>query len=72
MYVVCLEHLERAIDEFVDEYEMPPDVHLLSDITFTEWTAPRPKLNLPLHFSHNSSNAFNRFCSIFLTLIFIF
>lgn len=40
MYVVCLEHLERAIDEFVDEYEMPPDVHLLSDITFTEWTAP--------------------------------
>lgn len=41
MYVVCREHLERSIDEFVDEYEMPPDVHLLSDITFTEWTAPQ-------------------------------
>ena len=40
MYVTCDEHLDRAIDEFVDEYEMPPDVHLLKDITFTQWTAP--------------------------------
>lgn len=23
MYVVCSEHLEQAIDEFVDVYEMP-------------------------------------------------
>ena len=40
MYVVCREHLEHAIDELVDEYEMSPDIHLLSDITFTQWTAP--------------------------------
>lgn len=41
MYVVCEEHLDQAIDEFVDDYEMPPDIHLLSEITFTEWTAPQ-------------------------------
>lgn len=40
MYVVCGEHLEQAIDEFVEAYEAPPDIHLLSEIIFTEWTAP--------------------------------
>ena len=40
MYVVCEEHLEDAIDEFVDQFEDAPDIHLLKDITFTQWTAP--------------------------------
>lgn len=40
MFIVCSEHLEQAIDEFVEAYESSPDIHLLSDITFTEWTAP--------------------------------
>ncbi len=40
MFVVCSEHLEQAIDEFVDAYESPPDIHLLAEIIFTEWTAP--------------------------------
>jgi len=40
VYVVCREHLEEAIDEFVDVYEMPPDIYKLNDITFTKWTAP--------------------------------
>lgn len=40
MFTVCDRHLDRAIDEFVEVYEMPPDLYLLSDVTFTEWTAP--------------------------------
>ena len=27
MYVVCPEHLDQAIDEFVEVYEMPPDLY---------------------------------------------
>lgn len=40
MFIVCSEHLEQAIDEFVEAYEASPDIHLLSDIAFKEWTAP--------------------------------
>jgi CxxH/CxxC protein (TIGR04129 family) len=40
VYVVCAEHLEEALDEFVEEYDAPPDVYLLDDISFTAWTAP--------------------------------
>lgn len=40
MYTVCEEHLERALDEFVEIYEACPDVHILEKITFTEWEAP--------------------------------
>ncbi len=40
MYVICAEHLERAIDEFVETYEMPPDICLLDQVSFTHWTAP--------------------------------
>ncbi len=40
MYVVCVEHLDRAIDEFVEVYEAPPDIYRLQDIHFTAWTAP--------------------------------
>lgn len=41
MYVVCDEHLEEAIDRFVEVYEMPPDIHYLGKISFTDWTAPQ-------------------------------
>lgn len=40
MYVVCKEHLELALDRFVDEYEDAPDVVDLRSATFTAWEAP--------------------------------
>lgn len=40
MYVVCEEHLERALDEFVEIYEACPDVHILEKIHFTDWETP--------------------------------
>ncbi|SDD85693.1 CxxH/CxxC protein, BA_5709 family [Paenibacillus sp. UNCCL117] len=40
MHVVCKEHLELAIDMFVDEYEDAPDIVDLEQVTFTEWTPP--------------------------------
>lgn len=40
MYVVCKEHLERALDEFVEIYEACPDVHVLEKVNFTDWDAP--------------------------------
>ena len=30
MYVVCPHHLDEAIDEFVEVYEMPPDLCCLT------------------------------------------
>ena len=40
MYVVCMEHIEDAIDEFVVEYEQSPDIHALDKVSFTDWTSP--------------------------------
>jgi CxxH/CxxC protein (TIGR04129 family) len=40
MYCVCREHVELAIDKFVDEYEDAPDMVNLGTTTFTDWTAP--------------------------------
>lgn len=40
MYVVCMEHIEDAIDEFIVEYEQSPDIHELKKISFTEWESP--------------------------------
>jgi len=40
VYVVCTEHIDRAIDDFVEIYESPPDIYLLKEIHFTAWTAP--------------------------------
>jgi CxxH/CxxC protein (TIGR04129 family) len=40
VYVVCSKHLEEAIDEFVEIYEMPPDIYRLGEVSFTDWTAP--------------------------------
>ncbi len=41
MYVVCEEHLEDAIENFVDVYEQPPDIYELGKISFTDWMAPK-------------------------------
>ncbi|MGI6365691.1 MAG: CxxH/CxxC protein [Bacillota bacterium] len=41
MYVVCPHHLDEAIDEFVEVYEMPPDLYLLDKVSFSDWSAPR-------------------------------
>ncbi len=41
MYVTCAEHLERAIDEFVEVYESPPDIYFLDKIAFTDWVRPQ-------------------------------
>lgn len=38
MYVVCKEHLEIAIDMFVDEYEEAPDIVDLEETKFKDWT----------------------------------
>jgi len=40
MYVVCNQHLEDAIEEFVDTYEQPPDLYELEAVSFTDWMAP--------------------------------
>ena len=40
MYCVCREHVELAIDKFVDEYEDAPDLVPLQTTVFTAWTPP--------------------------------
>lgn len=40
MYCVCREHVEQAIDKFVDEYEDAPDLINLQTTAFTEWEPP--------------------------------
>jgi CxxH/CxxC protein (TIGR04129 family) len=40
LYVVCPQHLDEAIDEFVEVFEMPPDLYLLDKVSFSDWTAP--------------------------------
>ncbi len=40
MYVVCEQHLERALDDFVEVYGSPPDLYLLDKVSFTDWISP--------------------------------
>jgi CxxH/CxxC protein (TIGR04129 family) len=40
MFVVCKEHLELALDMFVDEYEEAPDIYDLNEVKFTAWEPP--------------------------------
>jgi CxxH/CxxC protein (TIGR04129 family) len=40
MYVVCNEHLEDAIEEFVETFEQPPDIYELEEVSFTDWASP--------------------------------
>lgn len=41
MYCVCKEHVEDAIDEFVDEFEDAPDIVDLQTTEFANWDPPR-------------------------------
>jgi CxxH/CxxC protein (TIGR04129 family) len=50
MYVVCKDHLEIAIDEFVDEYEEAPDIVDLEKVRFSRWEPP-------VHCEHCKENA---------------
>jgi CxxH/CxxC protein (TIGR04129 family) len=38
MHVVCKDHLELAIDRFIDEFEDAPDIVDLRVTHFKEWT----------------------------------
>ena len=40
MFVVCKEHVELAIDRFVDEYEDAPDLIDLQQVKFKDWQPP--------------------------------
>ena len=40
MYCVCKQHVEIAIDRFVDEYEDAPDIVDLHVVKFREWEPP--------------------------------
>lgn len=40
MYCVCEEHLSRAIDMFMEEYEEAPDVYKLEQLNCADWTSP--------------------------------
>lgn len=40
MYCVCREHVELAIDKFVDEYEDAPDLVNLKTTAFSAWQPP--------------------------------
>lgn len=40
MYVVCKEHVEKALEDFVDEYEDAPDVVDLKETEFSDWDPP--------------------------------
>lgn len=40
MYCVCKEHVELAIDKFVDEYEDAPDLVDLKTTSFAAWDPP--------------------------------
>lgn len=37
MYVVCREHVDMAIDEFIEEYLQVPDLYLLKELYFSRW-----------------------------------
>lgn len=41
MYCVCKQHVELALDKFVDEYEDAPDMVNLKDTEFSDWDPPR-------------------------------
>lgn len=40
MYVVCKDHVELAIDMFVDEFEDAPDIVDLKETEFSDWDPP--------------------------------
>ncbi|MFC4778306.1 CxxH/CxxC protein [Paenibacillus sp. GCM10023252] len=40
MYCVCKEHVELAIDKFVDDFEDAPDIVDLKETKFADWDPP--------------------------------
>lgn len=40
MFVVCEEHLDEAVDDFLEEFEESPDLYSLEETTFTQWVVP--------------------------------
>jgi CxxH/CxxC protein (TIGR04129 family) len=40
MYVVCNDHLETAIEDFVETYEQSPDIYELDKVSFKDWASP--------------------------------
>jgi CxxH/CxxC protein (TIGR04129 family) len=40
VFVVCAEHVEMALEDFVNEYEQSPDIYVLAETSFTAWEAP--------------------------------
>ena len=40
MYVVCNDHLEDAIEDFIETFEQPPDIYEVGEVSFTDWTSP--------------------------------
>ncbi|MBP1906300.1 CxxH/CxxC protein [Paenibacillus turicensis] len=40
MIIVCKDHVELALDMFVDEYEEAPDVVDLKETKFASWDPP--------------------------------
>ncbi len=41
MYIVCMDHLEDALEDFVVEYEQSPDIYELEEVSFTDWQSPQ-------------------------------
>ena len=40
MYVACAEHIEQAIDLYVDKHELSPDLHLLGSLSHKDPKTP--------------------------------
>ncbi|HJV45400.1 MAG TPA: CxxH/CxxC protein [Bacillota bacterium] len=40
MFVSCRDHMDLAIEQFLDEYEDAPDIYKLKETSFTAWTVP--------------------------------
>lgn len=41
MLVACEEHIDHAIEQFLEELEQPPALHRLDSATFTQWAVPK-------------------------------
>ncbi|GGN95067.1 CxxH/CxxC protein [Saccharibacillus kuerlensis] len=40
MYCVCKQHIENALEQFLDEYEEAPDLVNLKETEFSDWDPP--------------------------------
>jgi CxxH/CxxC protein (TIGR04129 family) len=37
VFTVCIEHVEQAIDTYVNDYGQPPDLYRLDTVRFADW-----------------------------------